>query len=86
MAYTPICCKLFTLCLQRALGQTRTGDLPLRRRLLYPLSYGGELLPKERVTDGTRTRNILGHNQTLCQLNYRHHAERAVEDFIISGD
>jgi hypothetical protein len=24
-------------------GRTRTCDLPLRRRLLYPLSYGGSL-------------------------------------------
>lgn len=32
----------------RVLGQTRTGDLPLRRRLLYPLSY-----EDIRVNDGT---------------------------------
>jgi hypothetical protein len=25
-----------------ALGRGRTGDLPLRRRLLYPLSYKGQ--------------------------------------------
>lgn len=25
-----------------------------------------------RVDDGTRTRNILDHNQVLCQLNYIH--------------
>lgn len=25
------------------------------------------------VTDGTRTRDIQGHNLTLCQLSYGHH-------------
>ena len=29
----------------RAPGRTRTCDLPLRRRELYPLSYGGSNLP-----------------------------------------
>jgi hypothetical protein len=28
-----------------------------------------------RVSDGTRTRDILDHNQVLYQLSYTHHAE-----------
>jgi hypothetical protein len=29
---------------------------------------------KLRVNDGARTRDLLDHNQALCQLSYTHHA------------
>ena len=29
---------------------------------------------RPRVSDGTRTRDILDHNQVLYQLSYTHHA------------
>lgn len=28
------------------------------------------------VTDGIRTRDIQGHNLTLCQLSYGHHSQQ----------
>lgn len=31
------------------------------------------MLRDSGVTDGTRTRDILDHNQVLYQLNYGHH-------------
>lgn len=34
-----------------ASGRIRTRDLPLRRRLLYPLSYGGKHAPLYPETD-----------------------------------
>jgi hypothetical protein len=48
-----------TACLHGALRRNRTFNLPLRKRLLCPLSYEGG------VTDGTWTHNLLGHNQAL---------------------
>ena len=29
----------------------------------------------ERVTDGTRTRDVQDHNLALCQLSYSHHRQ-----------
>lgn len=53
--------------LLRALGRIRTCSLPVRNRALYPLSYQGG------VTDGLRTRDLLGHIQALCPtLSYSH--------------
>lgn len=34
-----------------------------------------------RVSDGTRTRGILDHNQVLYQLSYTHHDRRFVRRF-----
>ncbi|SPF03331.1 hypothetical protein SMA5143A_4103 [Streptomyces sp. MA5143a] len=34
-----------------------------------------------RVSDGTRTRDILDHNQVLYQLSYTHHDRRFIRRF-----
>ena len=37
---------------------------------------------RERATDGTRTRDVLDHNQVLCQLSYdRHLAPKSEADW-----
>src|SRR5690606_39712341 len=58
-------------------GRIRTLDLPLRRRLLYPLSYwctrGAGRRPRARLAgagDGTRTRDIQRGRLTLYRLSY----------------
>src|SRR5699024_8853411 len=58
---------------RRAPGQIRTGDLPLRRRLLYPLSYGGpgcSLSPRTEHTasGGGRTRGHPANGRTTAPL------------------
>jgi hypothetical protein len=50
-----------------------------RRRktcLLAPPQNGGAITDAHalRVSDGTRTRDVLDHNQVLYQLSYTHHA------------
>ena len=40
-----------------------------------------------RVSNGTRTRDILDHNQVLYQLSYTHHRrKRACSDQSLAGD
>ncbi|MDT7596664.1 MAG: hypothetical protein QOJ06_2210 [Pseudonocardiales bacterium] len=46
--------------------------------LLYQVARGpfrpNQTAPDLGVSDGTRTRDILDHNQVLYQLSYTHHA------------
>lgn len=42
-------------------------------------------IPLLRVSDGTRTRDFLDHNQVLYQLSYTHHA-RAAEYRIVRSE
>jgi hypothetical protein len=54
-----------------ALDRDRTNDFLLRRQALYSAELRGR---ETGVSDGVRTRDLLDHNQALCQLSYTHHA------------
>ena len=55
---------------------TSAADVPERRN---PRASGGS----GRVSDGTRTRDRLDHNQELYQLSYAHHAPPVWATFAI---
>ena len=56
----------------RAMGKYHEGYGGVPQKVMAPGEgpYGG-------VSDGTRTRDILDHNQGLYQLSYAHHAHGA---------
>ncbi len=56
-----------------ALGRALTTPGTHTRKGPVPYHYGtGPSVPR-RVSDGTRTRGHLDHNQVLYQLSYTHH-------------
>jgi hypothetical protein len=46
-------------------------------------SWNGSAVGSRRVSDGTRTRDRLDHNQELYQLSYAHHAPPVRATFAI---
>ncbi len=65
------------LALRGSAQRSRSGRLPSPPVIEPARGFSSRLITAQRyvfsgVTDGIRTRDIQGHNLTLCQLSYGH--------------
>ena len=70
-------CPLFGAFAHRAWNPPTSSSLADEKRvcsLLLSTAARDSRRSRPRVSDGTRTRDILDHNQVLYQLSYTHHA------------